>query len=494
MRSRGKIPYEVAQQVLEEEQRSQHSTPESLGDICAPELQDKDDAVAVGQAICALQKLAAQMRARRLAACANEFIMPGDDRNGDGMFCVDRETGHVRARECLPRRTDSGESVDQSSFFDGQESHQLVEEFMLLANRLVAQKLEGALETVGGGAVLRAQLPPSQARLKSWCELCLEHGYSDQRSRSDDELLDVNTIPRVVCDLIGQLQATRRQQRQQRLEPEESVAVAEALQWIATRSNTAAKYVYTSALGTLAGVEPSQSDDQNADTALAAELETRRHYSLNCSAYTHFTSPIRRYADLIVHRQLRAVLAAEKETHGALESSVNPVALEKALAQQGVSRAQVIALVERTNHQAKAAKYAQQDCERLLALRFVAERRDGIEMLAVALAVDEICIKLLLPTLDLEHTVRLNDLGCKSVWKADDSLLRVFLSGDNGRGEVTSAEPCNDVVETEEGNPQVVDISQLSVVRVLARASFGGNDGRGHVPRLWVKLIAPPEH
>jgi DIS3-like exonuclease 2 len=40
-----------------------------------------------------------------------------------------------------------------------------------------------------------------------------------------------------------------------------------------------------------------------------SEISDLRHSALNFDLYTHFTSPIRRYPDMIVHRQLKHVLA-----------------------------------------------------------------------------------------------------------------------------------------------------------------------------------------
>ena len=37
-----------------------------------------------------------------------------------------------------------------------------------------------------------------------------------------------------------------------------------------------------------------------------------RHWALNLNTYMHFTSPIRRYADVVVHRQLEKMLKKEK--------------------------------------------------------------------------------------------------------------------------------------------------------------------------------------
>jgi ribonuclease R len=51
----------------------------------------------------------------------------------------------------------------------------------------------------------------------------------------------------------------------------------------------------------------------SASSAARRTRPSRRHFGLASDGYLHFTSPIRRYADLVVHRVVHAFLAGERD-------------------------------------------------------------------------------------------------------------------------------------------------------------------------------------
>jgi len=126
-------------------------------------------------------------------------------------------------------------------------SHQLIEECMLAANDAVAS----ALRHSGRPAIYRVHEDPDPDRLLEYRELALLHGYKVGDLTNRDEigkLLDaVRGDPAEHAIKVGLLKSLKR---------------------------------------------------------AAYEAEPRGHYGLAKNNYTHFTSPIRRYADLVVHRVL----------------------------------------------------------------------------------------------------------------------------------------------------------------------------------------------
>jgi ribonuclease R len=74
-------------------------------------------------------------------------------------------------------------------------------------------------------------------------------------------------------------------------------------------------------------LEDADSDEADAVAQTAADAMGRagyttdpaHHFGLDSKPYTHFTSPIRRVADLLVHRQLRATMAGETPAYDTIE-------------------------------------------------------------------------------------------------------------------------------------------------------------------------------
>ena len=127
------------------------------------------------------------------------------------------------------------------------ESHQIIEEFMLSANEAVAERLSAA----GAGFLRRIHAPPDPRKLRQLTEFVSELGFEVDTLESRFELQRLLGLTR------GR--------------PEEH-----AVHFAVLRSLARAVY----------GPQP------------------EGHYALASDCYCHFTSPIRRYPDLVVHRAL----------------------------------------------------------------------------------------------------------------------------------------------------------------------------------------------
>lgn len=135
------------------------------------------------------------------------------------------------------------------------EANWLIEEFMLLANREVAHYVTKSLKSKAPTFVYRIHETPNEEKIKSLSDFVKNFGYKFTPSKNPREIAtELNTL-----------------MDESKGRPENA-----AISILALRSMARAEY----------------------------STDNVGHYGLGFDYYTHFTSPIRRYPDMMVHRLL----------------------------------------------------------------------------------------------------------------------------------------------------------------------------------------------
>jgi ribonuclease R len=203
------------------------------------------------------------------------------------------------------------------------ESHQIIEEFMLAANQAVAKWLDSLQLPF----LRRAHAPPDRLKMRRLTEFMKALGLYTE------DMQDRFEIQRVVDSVKGQ-------------------TTEYAVNFAILKSMSKAVY----------------------------QCEFERHYALNMSHYCHFTSPIRRYPDLVVHR------IVEKLIHGQ-SAKENPEVLER-LGQHCSNTEQTAENAERELVRVKLLHYFDRRVGELLTGIVSGVRSAGLTVRGVEIPVD----------------------------------------------------------------------------------------------------------
>jgi len=242
------------------------------------------------------------------------------------------------------------------------EANKVVEEFMLLANVCVASTLAERFPAL---ALLRRHPAPPLERFSDFLEHASRKGFQIDASSSKNlaDSLDAATDPS---------------------DPELNTLLRIA----ATRCMAPAAYFCCR-------------DEQG---------EQRRHYGLAAPLYTHFTSPIRRYADVVVHRLLAA--------------AINDKPLPPSYASRDAST-QLGRLATDLNRLATNAQRASRRSVALHTLLFFAKKpMDRCE--GRVLAVRDGRLDVLLPQFGVEASIKVDGVLKDGGLAWDDVVVRVF--------------------------------------------------------------------
>lgn len=286
---------------------------------------------------------------------------------GENRRAMRFETGAVSLNDIkLVFTLDAKGNPTRYGSYELKDSNRLVEEYMLLANFLVAQQL---LRAHGPLAFLRHHPPP----LSRAMNLTLE-----QLDKSDIKVDGRST---------KQLTESLEQLRQAR--GDTTFAIVQAL---IIKPMKPAEYM-------VAGN--------------GASPESWRHYALNIPYYTHFTSPIRRYADVVVHRLLQESVAVEPEnTTDTADSEARLV--------------EFTSVAQNCNEKKMTSKNAEKECDQVFLCAYVQHHGD-VEVTGVVLSMGQKSFTVYILELGLEQRLFLHDLHLSGSWNDKTSQLSIRL-------------------------------------------------------------------
>lgn len=345
IKSCSKMPYDVAQQIIEG--RLKQSWSDTDADKMYKDLgpSGAHTVPQIAQDVLNLQSIAVNLRKKRFENGALTL------NNVKFVFSLDESGNPIGTRQYITR-----------------EANHLVEEFMLLANMRVAAKISSMFPDT---ALLRNHPPPQLKKLEGWKKFCSSLGFNVDVSSSKD--------------LGASLQM---------LKSKTSPLVFQALQLLGTKSMQLAKYFCTGSL------------DQS----------MWRHFALNVDHYTHFTSPIRRYADVIVHRLLAAALLVEYHADDMHEDyfkkQISGLPDQKACS----------AIASHCNEKKKNARKAQEASDNLYFCLYLKDH--PIVEDAIVLGLGDRFIEIVLPFFGEEMRIYLEDLCLRGFdWNGTDKKL-----------------------------------------------------------------------
>ncbi len=178
-------------------------------------------------------------------------------------------------------------------------AHRLIEEFMLAANEAVASLLEKRLPA----SLYRIHEKPDSRRVMEFEQVAATFGYS----------LGVGPVQARDSGYTVRHRDHTTSRREDRTKSRRSLVLPEGDLSVTSRH-------YQKLIARIAG----KPEERILSYLMLRSLKQARyseenqgHFALASPCYTHFTSPIRRYPDLVVHRLLKSVLASKPSTAGA---------------------------------------------------------------------------------------------------------------------------------------------------------------------------------